>query len=76
MCAIELNLTICLFQENKSYGVETICIDPLSTCCCTSRREHFHRNVRRDFSPNIENISSDMGKYIFSSFEEVLPEVG
>jgi hypothetical protein len=26
-----------LFQENKSYGVKTICIDPLSTRCCTSR---------------------------------------
>ncbi len=21
------------FQENKSCGVKTICIDPLSTCC-------------------------------------------
>jgi hypothetical protein len=29
-----------LFQENKSYGVKTICIDPLSTCSCTSCRKH------------------------------------
>jgi hypothetical protein len=30
-----------LFQENKSYDVKTICIDPLSTRCCTSRREQY-----------------------------------
>jgi hypothetical protein len=27
--------------ENKSYGIKTICIDPLSTCCCTSRHKQF-----------------------------------
>ncbi len=31
-----IELTFCLFQENKSYGVKTICIDHLSTRCCTS----------------------------------------
>ncbi len=35
-------LQFCLFQENKSYGIKTICIDPLSTHCCTSRREQYH----------------------------------
>ncbi len=29
----------CLFQENKSYGVNH-CIDPLSTRSCTSHPEH------------------------------------
>ncbi len=33
----ELNLMFVLFQENKSYGIKTICIDPLSTRCCTSQ---------------------------------------
>ncbi len=28
------------FHDNKSYGVKFICIDPLSTHCCTSCREH------------------------------------
>jgi hypothetical protein len=32
-----VELTFCLFQENKSYCVKTTCIDPLSIRCCTSR---------------------------------------
>jgi hypothetical protein len=32
-----IELTFCSFQENKSYGVKTIGVDPLSTCRCTSR---------------------------------------
>ncbi len=28
-----------LFQENESFGIKTIYIDPLSARCCTSRRE-------------------------------------
>jgi hypothetical protein len=31
--------TVFLFQENKSYGIKTICIDPLSRRCCTSRHK-------------------------------------
>jgi hypothetical protein len=26
-------IIVSFFQENKSYGVKSICIDPLSTCC-------------------------------------------
>ncbi len=26
-------IIVSFFQENKSYGVKTICIDPLSTSC-------------------------------------------
>ncbi len=38
-CWVLILIIVSFFQENKSYGVETICIDPLSTCFWTSRRE-------------------------------------
>ncbi len=38
-----LRLMSYLFQENRSYGVETICIHPLMLCHCTSPRRIWHR---------------------------------
>jgi hypothetical protein len=32
-------IIVSFFQENKSCGIKTICIDPLSTCHCTSHCE-------------------------------------
>ncbi len=34
-----------LFQENKSYGVKTICIHPLMSRYCTSLRRVWHNDV-------------------------------
>jgi hypothetical protein len=42
MYTVERNYYRVLFQENKSYGVETICVDPLLTLCYTSHCEHPH----------------------------------
>jgi hypothetical protein len=57
----ELNFILVLFQENKSYGVKTICIDPLSTRCCTSRHEQLHFGVTL--------LTSDLGlwSYVIST---------
>jgi hypothetical protein len=38
-----LKLTLHLFQENKSYGVKTICIHPLMSRCCTSHHHIWHK---------------------------------
>ncbi len=32
---VRIKIMLRLFQENKSYGVKSISIDPLSTHCCT-----------------------------------------
>jgi hypothetical protein len=32
---VRIKIMLRLFQENKSYGIKTICIDPLSTHICT-----------------------------------------
>jgi hypothetical protein len=34
-------IIVSYFQENKSYGIKTICIDPLSTHCWTSCHEQY-----------------------------------
>ncbi len=39
-----LKLMLCLFQENKSYGVKTICIHSLMSRHCTSLRHVWHKS--------------------------------
>jgi hypothetical protein len=41
-----LKLIPCLFQENKSYGVKTICIHHLKSRCCTSQDHVWHMYVQ------------------------------
>ncbi len=41
----DLSCFCVLFQEKKSYGVKTICIDPLSTRCCISHHEQLLSKV-------------------------------
>jgi hypothetical protein len=42
-----LNLILRLFQENKSDGVEPICIHPLMSRYCTSLRHVWHINDQK-----------------------------
>ncbi len=66
-----LRLMLCLFQENKSYGVEPICIHPLMSCHCTSLCHVWHINkflaVNHEYLLNLQASFED-SKSKFPSF--------
>jgi hypothetical protein len=60
-----LKLMLCLFQENTSYGVKTICIHPLMSHHCTSLRhiwhsyQEYHQRKFRICNHLMDNLTTD-----------------
>jgi hypothetical protein len=63
-----LRLMLCLFQENKSYGIKTICIHPLMSRYCTSLRHVWQTNYKYFIMYNLSYINFTI---FFRSLESI-----